>query len=96
MATKTFSSRTSESNLAYMDALTRTEFGMSYGQYCGSILIDAVRSGEKLPRPQKIDEATRRASAVESMKAFSLKHRNAEIGAMSDDEIKRLIASRYE
>ncbi len=96
MATKTFSSRVSESNLAYMDALARTEFGMSYGQYCGSILIDAVRSGEKLPRPRKADEAAQRAAAVENMKAFSLKHRNPEIGGMSDDEIKQLIASRYE
>ena len=96
MATKTFSSRTSESDLAYMDAPVRAEFGMSYGQYCGSILIDAIRSGEKLPQPRKADEAARRASAVESMKAFSLKHRNVEIGSMTDGEIKQLIASRYE
>ena len=91
MATKTFSSRVSEPNLAYMDALVRAEFGMSYGQYCGS-----VRSGEKLPRPRKADEAAQRAAAVENMKAFSLEQRNAEVGGMSDDEIKQLIASRYE
>lgn len=96
MATKTFSSRVSEPNLAYMDALVRAEFGMSYGQYCGSVLIDAVRSGEKLPRPRKADEAAQRAAAVENMKAFSLERRNAEVGGMSDDEIKQLIVSRYE
>lgn len=96
MTTKTFSSRTSEANLAYMDALTRSEFGVSYGQYCGSILIDAVRSGESLPRPHANEGASRRATAVERMKAFPLEHRNADVGHMSDEEIKHLIARRYE
>ena len=90
------SSRTSESDLAYMDALVRAEFGMSYGQYCGSILIDAIRSGEKLPQPRK----SRRGGAEsvcrgehEGVFAQAPKHRNRKHDRRRN---QATIASRYE
>lgn len=43
MPTKTFAGRTDEKNLAYMNAVTQAQFGLSYGQYCSSVLIDAVK-----------------------------------------------------
>ena len=95
MATKTFSSRADEKRLAYADALTREKFGMSFGQYCGSILLDAVYEGANLPqRPTRGEDA--KAKAIAQMKAFSRLPHNPAIGFMSDDEIKNLIASRYE
>ena len=95
MATKTFSSRADEKRLAFADALTRERFGMSYGQYCGSLLLDAVCDGADLPQPSTRRDS-RKADAVARMKAFSGKPHNPAIGLMSDAEIADLIASRYE
>lgn len=95
MATKAFSSRADEKRLAYADALTREQFGMSFGQYCGSILVDAVYDGSPLPqRPTQGGSA--KARAVEQMKAFSGLPHDPAIGRISDNEVKSLIASRYE
>lgn len=95
MATKTFSSRADEKALAYADAVTREQFGMSFGQYCGSVLIDAVCQGVALPtaNPNANDK---RADAVAKMKALSQRQHDPAVGRMSDDQIKHLIASRYE
>ena len=49
MATKTFSSRADEASLAYADAMAHERFGISFGQYCGSVLIDAMNLPEKTP-----------------------------------------------
>lgn len=96
MATRTFSSRADETALEYADALTHQQFGMSYGQYCGSVLIEAIRQGAELPRPPQTDETERRKDAVAKMKAFSARAHDETVGHMSDDEIKHLIAGRYE
>ena len=96
MATKTFSSRTDEAGLAYADAVTREEFGMSFGQYCGTVLIDAVRQGVELPRPPALDAARRKARAIDAMKSISSLPHDESIGRMSDAQIKSLLASRYE
>lgn len=96
MATKTFSSRVEESTLAYADALTRRQFGMSYGQYCGSVLIEAIRQGIELPAPQSTPEDKRRQGAFAVMKAFADRPHDEAIGRLSDAGIKDLIAGRYE
>ncbi len=95
MATKTFSSRADEKRLAYADSLTRKHFNMSYGQYCGSILLDAICEGMSLPQPSG-EESSAKTTAIARMKAISQRKHNARIGKMSDQEIKDLIASRYE
>lgn len=96
MATVTFAGRTREQDLAFMNALTRKEFGVSFGQYCGSILVEAARQGIELPRPDGRNAVSRRAAAVAKMKLLSREKGNLAIGRMSDSEIKELIASRYE
>ena len=95
MATKTFSSRADEASLAYADAMAHERFGISFGQYCGSVLIDAIRQGAELPEPPREDVAERKAAAVSKLKALSSLPHDASIGRMSDDQIDDLIASRY-
>ena len=69
---------------------------MSYGQYCGSVLIDAIRQGESLPRPSRTSETQRKQAAISTLKNFSRQHKNEAVGRLSDAQIKDLIASRYE
>lgn len=96
MATKTFSGRADASGLAYADALTRERFGLSFGQYCSSILIDAIQQGAELPDAPRNGKLAAKRKAVQALKGFSLSHKNAEIGHMTDAQIADLIASRYE
>lgn len=42
MATKTFSCRADAEKLAYADALAKKEYGMSFGQYCGTVLLNGI------------------------------------------------------
>lgn len=96
MATKTFAGRTEEENLAFMNALTRKQFNMSYGQYCSSVLIAAVKDGAELPSPGSNAVADRRKTAIEKMKGLSRRGGDRRIASMDDAKIKDLIASRYE
>ena len=43
MATKTFSGRADEAKLARADALTQRVFGLSFGQYCATVLLDQLK-----------------------------------------------------
>ncbi|MBQ9002299.1 MAG: hypothetical protein IJ087_10640 [Eggerthellaceae bacterium] len=95
MATKTFSSRADETSLAYADAMVRERFGMSFGQYCGSVLIDAIRQGAELPEPPRENAAERKAAALSKLKALASLPNDASVGHMTDDQIDDLIASRY-
>lgn len=43
MATKTFSSRADAEKLAYAGCrLAKKECGMSFGQYCGTVLLNGI------------------------------------------------------
>ena len=95
MPTTTFAGRASKEDLAFMNALTRQRFGMSFGQYCGSVLIQAVRQGIDLPQPDETATNSRRKAAVAKMKELSDRPGNPRIAHMSDTEIKDLIADRY-
>ncbi len=95
MPTKTFSSRAEESSLSFADALTRKEYGLSFGQYCGTVLIDSITSTGKMPvldapAPQ---DGKRRAAAF--IKGFSAVAHDASIGCLSDEGVRELIAERY-
>lgn len=97
MATKTFSGRAEGEAIAFADALLRREYGLSFGQYCGTVLLDSICETGQLPplgagRP--VGEEKRRALSF--IKGFAGQHRNASVGALSDEEIRDLIASRYE
>ena len=96
MATKTFSSRADAEGLAFADAVAREQFGMSFGQYCGSVLVEAVRQGAALPRTPESGEAARRQAAIHSIKSIAARPHDARIGQLSDAQIKDLLASRYE
>ena len=96
MATKTFSSRADAEKLAYADALAKKEYGMSFGQYCGTVLLDGIEQTGELPRYKNEDELERKKRATEFMKNFSSYPHDERIGRMTDEELKDLIASRYE
>ena len=96
MATKTFSSRADATGLAYAEAVARKEFGMSFGQYCGTVLVEAVNSGTELPRPPIDCAENPRKAAIARIKGIAAHAHDAEIGRMSDSQIKDLLASRYE
>lgn len=95
MATKTFSGRADARSLEYADAVTRKRFGLSFGQYCSSILIHAIEQGAELPDAQHDVGLSAKQKAVQTLKSISLSHKNAEIGRMTDAQIADLIASRY-
>ena len=97
MLTKTFSARADSEKLAYADELARREYGMSFGQYCGSVLLDLACKTSELPKPAEGNERlTKRKEAWERMKARSGAFGNPDIAAMSDAEIKELVARRYQ
>lgn len=97
MATKTFSSRVDESKLDFADALARKEYGISFGQYCGTILLDSIEKMGCMPALEPLGECQdKKLQALSYIKGFSEKIRNPKIANLSDDEIKDLIASRYE
>ena len=97
MATRTFSGRAEAAALDYANALTQSEHGMSYGQYCSSILLDSITSRQQLPQFPAADSMdARRKEAYEFIRSFDGLQRNEAIGSMDDDQIRDLIASRYE
>ena len=54
MATKTFSGRADAEKILLAEALAQKEYGMSFGQYCGTVLLDAIQQEGKMPDlPQK-------------------------------------------
>lgn len=96
MATKVFSSRADERLLSFADALARKEYGVSYGQYCGTVLLRSIEASGCMPHlePSKGDSKKKQAAAF--IGSFSSLAQDPGIGRMSDSEIKDLIASRYE
>lgn len=96
MATRTFSSRADEGQLAFADALSRREYGMSYGQYCGTVLLGSIEANGSLPRPTKTEENERKKAAASLIRGFSAHARNPEVARLSDEAIRELIASRYD
>ncbi|WP_165062141.1 MULTISPECIES: hypothetical protein [unclassified Adlercreutzia] len=96
MATKTFSSRADADLLAYADAIARKEYGLSYGQYCGTVLLEAIGSTGRMPQianNKTMDE--KKSRAVSFIKEFASLSSNPEIGKMSDRDIRNLIANKY-
>lgn len=96
MPTKTFSGRAELDKLAYADALAMQEYGISYGQFCSSILLDFIQEKRALPavgleaglQQQRID-------ALKRLRAMGKRLEGSKLATMSDEEMKQQIASRY-
>ena len=71
MATKTFSSRADSAKLAYADSVTRSQFNMSFGQYCGSVLVEAISQGVPLPNALGESAQERKANAAAKIKSVA-------------------------
>lgn len=96
MATKTFSSRAEEKSLAFADALARREYGLSFGQYCGTVLLDTIERTGSLPQMERWERQSGKKRAANVIKDFAARALDPAIGRMSDEEIHDLIAGRYE
>lgn len=94
MATRTFSGRVDENALAFADALARRDYGLSFGQYCGTILLDSIQATGSMPSLSSPSPS--RSDAASFIKGFAARTRHPEIGRMSDAEVLDMIASRYE
>lgn len=96
MATKTFSGRVDEGLLAFADELSRREHGLSFGQYCSTVLLEEIDRTGHMPQlsGRRADERKREAAAF--IKGFGTYATQPEIGKMSDGEMRDLIAGRYE
>lgn len=94
MTTKTFSSRADSEKLAYADAVARQQFGMSFGQYCGSLLVDAVQQGVELPEPAAESHDSVRANAIARIKSIASLPRGEDSGYSSGRSIRDLFAKR--
>lgn len=95
MTTKTFSSRADSEKLAYADAVARQQFGMSFGQYCGSLLVDAVQQGIELPEPNAQSPDSVKADAVARIKSIATSSYDEDSGSSSSRGIRDLFARRY-
>ena len=95
MATKTFSSRADEKALAFADALAHQEYGLSFGQYCGTVLLDAIERTGKMPNLVVDGLAEQKKRAATFIKGFASRAHDSAIGTLSDSEVRDLIASRY-
>ena len=95
MGTRTFSSRANEGALAFADGLARQEYGLSYGQYCGTVLLDAIERTGKMPDLAVEGPVDQKKRAASFIKGFASRVRNPEIAKLSDGEVRDLIAGRY-
>lgn len=96
MATKVFSSRVDAERLAFADAVAQRDYGLSYGQYCGTVLLDAVQSAGRMPELAALPTDGAKHRAASFIRGFAQKATNPKIGCLSDQEVRDLVASRYE
>lgn len=96
MSTKIFSGRADERSLTFADALARKEYGLSFGQYCGSVLLEFIKSTGQMPQLHEKTVDQDKVKAASFIKGFASHAKDPKIGLMTDVEIRDLIASRYE
>ena len=95
MLTKTFTGRSSAEKLEYVEALAQRQFGMSFGQYCASVVVDNACVAHSLaPRISEGDD--RKLAALARMRSRAALFSSPEIGQMSKEQLRELVGSRYE
>ncbi|WP_165046265.1 hypothetical protein [Adlercreutzia sp. ZJ138] len=95
MTTKTFSGRVDADTLAFADALAQRDYGLSFGQYCGTVLLGSIQATGSMPQlPKSVQSKKSHAATI--IKEFTVRGRNNAVGHMSDAEVRDMIASRYE
>lgn len=94
MATKTFSGRVDAEKFLLADAFVRQELGVSFGQYCSGALVDYICETGSLPDTRVKQE--RKGKGVSKMLSLARAHAKSDMSALSDREIKDMLAARYE
>lgn len=94
MATKTFSGRVDAEKFLLADALARQELGISFGQYCSGMLVDYICETGALPDTRI--KQKRKGKGVSKMLSLACAHAKSDMSTLSDQEIKDMLAARYE
>lgn len=94
MTTKTFSGRADAEKLLLADAIARQGLGVSFGQYCSGALVDYICETGALPDTSI--KRGRKGKGVSKMLALARAHAKSDMSTLSDQEIKDLLAARYE
>ena len=95
MKTKTFSGRASMDKLAFADALAEREFGMSYGQFCSSTMLDYVCEHRSFPDVSSSEQAAERAGAFTRLREMGKRLEGSSLADLDDAQMKERIAGRY-
>lgn len=96
MPTKVFSGRADAYALEQADAIIQHEFGMSFGQYCATMLLPFISETGEVPHIEDADRNKKRKEALEYLKNLTPEHLiHPEIATYTDEQLKELIASRY-
>lgn len=93
MSTKTFSGRADAEKILLADTLARQEYGLSFGQYCSGVLVDYICETGSLPDTRV---RSKKKGGVATMLGLTKKYQGSDMARLSDQEIRDLIASRYE
>lgn len=96
MATRTFSGRADDSALAFADAIAQRDFGLSFGQYCSTVLLDSIQQTGCMPSLSNSTDDKAKSQAASFIKNFHLHASHPEIARLSDEQTRDLIGSRYE
>lgn len=96
MSTKTFSGRADESKLAFADALTQQQLGVSFGKYCSDTLLETIYRNAALPNLDKLSVFSSKEAAVNKLKTLSENFHSERIANLTDSEIRTQIVSSNE
>ena len=98
METAVMSARCDKHKLEFADKLAQKQYGVSFAKYCGTVVLDQAFDKKSLPKSEKTktdQQQKDHENLMRSIREIGENTKHPEIGEMSGDEIKDLIASRY-
>ena len=97
MATQVFSARADADKLKYADNIARRECGMSFAQYCGTVVLNYVCERRHLPvskEKMKAEEIERKKKALRDIQEIAESLRGTDAENLTDEQVKWMIRSR--
>ena len=97
MATQVFSARADADKLKYADNIARRECGMSFAQYCGTVVLNNVCERRHLPvskEKMKAEEIERKKKALRDIQEIAESLRGTDAENLTDEQVKWMIRNR--